>query len=154
MEEYELKIAISDTILDMLRKRSHDMSGFAPLRFYLNELRLLYRLSKELRGIKHHLLRMERRRLVSQHDLEAINLLFNQFIANTKKDSAMESLFCRSRNEDSIKEEGEPCSEEGTRQSALPWNKIKRRSIKKASVRKILRRRTGRVGLVEAGKGI
>ena len=148
MEEYELKIAISDTILDMLKKRTHETSAFASLRFYLHELRLLYHLSKELKGIKHHLSRMERSRKVNQHDLEAINFLFNRFIANTKKDSAMESLFCQSQNGDSIKVEREKSSEEGTRQSAFFDRKTHRKTSKKALIRKILRKRTGKISLI------
>ena len=111
LEEYELKIAFSDTLQDLLRGKTDFSQACDSLKSYLAQLLKLYKPQRELTLIKVHLKQMEGSEKTIQNDLSCINDLFNVFILKIKKNSTMERLFCHSdcETEDSVEaEEVEP----------------------------------------------
>ena len=117
MEEYELKITISDTIQDLLKKHHYDHSATSFLNKMLTQLLRLYKKQTELKSMKFYLSEIQKSKNPDPYDMIQINDLFNQFILTIKKDSAMERYFCYSDCETEKTGSGIQADDESTRGS-------------------------------------
>ena len=66
------------------------------LKNLLAQLQAIYRNKSELKIIKVCLDQIQEKKHLEDEEISCINLLFNRFIMNIKKNSAMEAFFCYS----------------------------------------------------------
>ena len=100
MHEYDLKIAISDGLRNLLSENNSMGLTFERLDDHLLNLQSRFIRNPELKVMNRYMFEMARCRKLFQNQLDGLVGAFNRFIIHVKRNSLMEKIFAQTDDEE------------------------------------------------------